>query len=434
MDAMEKVVSLAKRRGFVYPGSEIYGGLANTYDYGPLGAELLRNIKNLWWDRYVTSREDIYGVHTSVLMNTKVWEASGHVDSFTDPLVECKICHMRIRADKPEEMKSHEKVHDNKDEIWTQQKNFQGMFKTQIGATQDKGAAVFLRPETAQGMFINFKNIIDTQRPKLPFGLAQIGKGFRNEITLGNFIFRTLEFDMMEIEYFMQPNSWEKYFEDWKVEMFKWLTDLGIANNNLRWRAHGKKEQSHYSERTEDIEYNYPFGWGELYGLAYRSDYDLKNHSEKSGTDLKYHSEEGESFYPHVVEPTFGANRTMLTVLLNAYYEEKERKVLKLHPSLAPYKVAIFPLLANKPELVSKARAIYDKLKHELKLGIAFDDRGNIGKRYFSQDEIGTPWCITVDFDTEKDDTVTVRDRDTTKQERISVDKLVRYFQNELGK
>ena len=423
---MEKIVSLAKRRGFIFPGSEIYGGLANTYDYGPLGVELLRNIKNLWWEKYVVKREDIYGVHTSILMNSKVWEASGHIESFVDPLVECKNCHRRFREDHLEDKK---KCPDCKGELM-EPKLFLGMFKTHVGATEDKGSVSYLRPETAQGMFVNFKNILNTQRPSLPFGVAQIGKGFRNEVTLGNFIFRTLEFDMMEIEYFVESNKWEKYFEEWKKEMFKWLTDLGINKKNLRWRAHGKDQRSHYSDRTEDIEYKFPFGWGELYGLAYRTDYDLKNHSEKSGVDLRYHPEKGKPFYPHVVEPTYGANRTLLVILLDSYNEDKGRVVLKLHPKIAPYKVAVFPLLANKPKLVSKAQEVFHKLK--LELATTFDDRGNIGKRYFAQDEIGTPWCVTVDFDTLKDDTVTVRDRDTKKQVRASVDKLSDYFQNKL--
>lgn len=423
---MEKIVSLAKRRGFVYSGSEIYGGLANTYDYGPLGSELLRNIKNLWWERFVAQREEIFGIHTSILMNPKIWESSGHVESFVDPLVECKECHKRFRED---HLKGETKCPDCGGEL-TESKLFQGMFKTQVGATEDKGAEIYLRPETAQGMFVNFKNVINTQRPSLPFGLAQIGKGFRNEVTLGNFIFRTLEFDMMEIEYFVDPKDWEKYFEKWKKEMWDWLLDLGIDEKKLRWREHEKDERSHYSDRTEDIEYEFPFGWGELYGLAYRTDYDLKNHSEKSGEDLSYHPEEGKSFYPHVVEPTFGANRTLLLTLLDGYHEEEGRVFLKLNPKIAPYKAAIFPLLANKPELVKKAREIYEDLIK--KFPVAWDERGNIGKRYFAQDEIGTPFCITIDFDTLKDKAVTVRDRDTKKQDRIAIDKIASFLENKI--
>jgi glycyl-tRNA synthetase len=424
---MEKIVSLAKRRGFIYSGSEIYGGLANTYDYGPLGAELLRNIKNLWWQRFVEQREEIFGVHTSILMNSKVWESSGHVESFVDPLVECKECHKRFRED---HLEGKKKCPDCGGEL-TEPKLFQGMFKTQIGATEAKGAEIYLRPETAQGMFVNFKNVVNSQRPGLPFGMAQIGKGFRNEVTLGNFIFRTLEFDMMEIEYFVSPKEWEKYFEKWKDEVWKWLVDLGINKENLRWREHGKDERSHYSDRTEDVEYKFPFGWGELYGLAYRTDYDLKNHSKKSGEDLLYHPEEGKPFFPHVVEPTFGANRTLLVALLDGYNEEEGRVFLKLHPKLAPYKAAIFPLLANKPELVKKAKEIYGNLIK--KFPVAWDERGNIGKRYFAQDEIGTPWCITVDFETLDDKKVTIRDRDTKKQDRIAIDKVSSFLENKIS-
>lgn len=425
---MEKIVALAKRRGFVYPGSEIYGGLANTYDYGPLGVELLKNIQDLWWRQFVNQRKEIVGVHTSILMNPKVWEASGHVESFTDPLVECKKCHKRFRED---HLDNKSKCPECGGEL-TDPKLFQGMFKTSVGATEDGGSDVYLRPETAQGMFVNFKNVINTQRLSLPFGIAQIGKGFRNEVTLGNFIFRTLEFDMMEIEYFVDPKDWEKHFEEWKKKMWKWLTDLGIKEDNLRWREHGKDERSHYSKRTEDIDYKFSFGWGELYGLAYRTDFDLKKHSEESGEDLQYHPEDGKPFYPHVVEPTFGANRTLLTVLVDGYEEEKDRVVLKLNPKIAPYKAAVFPLLANKPELVKKAKEIHKALIK--KYPVAWDDRGNIGKRYFSQDEIGTPWCITVDFETLKDDTVTIRDRDTKKQERMAIDKLATFLENELEK
>jgi len=426
MGKMEKIVSLAKRRGFIFPGSEIYGGLANTYDYGPLGVEVLRNIKNIWWERYVLRRDDIYGLASSILMNRKVWQTSGHEEAFVDPLVECKKCHLRFRAD---HLVDKEKCPECGGEL-TKPKLFQGMFKTQIGATEDKGSLTYLRPETAQGMFINFKNILTTERPDLPFGIAQIGKAFRNEVTLGNFIFRTLEFDMMEIEYFVRPEDWEKHFEEWKTEMAKWLTDLGISKKNFRWREHGEEERSHYSKRTEDIEYHFPFGWGELYGLAYRTDYDLKNHTEKSGEDLRYYPEQGKPFFPHVVEPTFGVSRTLLALLLDGYHQEKDRVILKLHPKLAPYKAAVFPLLANKPQLVKKAKGIYENLLKDF--FVAWDDRGNIGKRYFAQDEIGTPWCVTVDFETLKDNTVTVRDRDTTKQERVAVDKLNQYLENKL--
>ena len=423
---MDKIAALAKRRGFIFPGSEIYGGLANTYDYGPLGTEVLRNIQNLWWEDFVTKRQNTYGINTSILMNTKVWQASGHEEGFVDPLVECKDCHRRFRED---HLKGKGKCPECDGELMAP-KMFQGMFKTRVGATQDKGSEVHLRPETAQGMFVNFKNILNTQRPKLPFGIAQIGKGFRNEINLGNMIFRTLEFDMMEIEYFVDPKTWKKEYENWKKIMWKWLIDLGVKKENLRWRAHGEKERSHYSLRTEDVEYKFSFGWSEVYGLAYRTDYDLKNHSEKSGVDLRYTPEKGESFFPHVVEPTFGANRTMLVLLNDAYHEDGKRVVLKLHPKIAPYKVAVFPLLANKPELVEKARKIFERLSK--KYQATFDSRGNVGKRYFSQDEIGTPWCVTVDFDSLKDDSVTIRDRDTKKQVRVKINKLEQWFDKKL--
>ncbi|BCX14819.1 MAG: glycine--tRNA ligase [Patescibacteria group bacterium] len=426
MGLMEEIISLAKRRGFVYSGSEIYGGLANTYDYGPLGVELLRNIQNLWWDRFVLKRPEIYGIHTSILMNRKVWEASGHVKNFVDPLVECLDCHKRFRFD---HLENKNKCPECGGKL-TPPKMFQGMFRTYVGATEDKGTEVFLRPETAQGMFVNFKNVIDSIHPKIPFGLAQIGKGFRNEITLGNFIFRTLEFDMMEIEYFIEEKDWEKTFEEWRKEMWQWLIDLGVSHNKLSWREHSAQERAHYSKRTEDIEYEFPFGKSELYGLAYRGDYDLRNHSEKSGVELKYTTPDGRSFYPHVVEPTFGANRTFLTVLLESYHKDEKRVYLKLDPKLAPYKVAVFPLLANKENLVNKALEIYNYL---LKfIPAVFDDRGNIGKRYFAQDEIGTPWCVTVDFETLEDKKVTIRDRDTMDQERVLIDNLKEYFLNKL--
>lgn len=428
---MQKVVSLAKRRGFVYPGSEIYGGLANTWDYGPLGARLLQNIRQLWWKKFVETRSDVFPLESALIMNPKVWEASGHLASFTDPLVECKICHARVRADKPEDIKVHSDDHPEEDVTWTEPKNFNLMFKTFIGTAEDSKQEVYLRPETAQGMFVNFKNVLTTQRPRLPFGIAQIGKAFRNEITPGNFIFRTLEFEQMEIEYFVKPSDWEAAFEGWKEQMWSWIIGLGVSESKLKWRAHEKDELSHYSKRTEDIEFEFPFGWGELYGLAYRTDFDLKNHSEKSEEELVYTDPEtGEKFFPHVVEPTFGLNRTALVVLLSAYTENEGRVYLKLDPKVAPYKVAVFPLVANKEEIVGKAREVYGSLKENMPT--AWDERGNIGKRYFAQDEIGTPWCVTVDYQTLEDGTVTVRDRDSVTQERIDVANLASYFASRL--
>ncbi|MBI3289912.1 glycine--tRNA ligase [Candidatus Microgenomates bacterium] len=427
MVSIEQIVSLAKRRGFVFPGSEIYGGLANTWDYGPLGARMLQNIKSLWWNRFVERRDDIFPVETGIIMNPKAWEASGHLANFTDPLVECRSCHKRFRADHVEGNKCPECGGE-----LTDAKNFNLMFKTFIGPVEAQGSEVYLRPETAQGMFVNFKNILTTERPTLPFGIAQIGKAFRNEITPGNFIFRTLEFEQMEIEYFVHPERWEAVFEEWKDEMWKWLVSIGADESKLKWRAHEKEELSHYSKRTEDVEFEFPFGWGELYGLAYRGDFDLKNHSEKSGEELVYEDPEtGEKITPHVVEPTFGVNRTFLMLLASAYTEDEGRVYLKLDPKVAPYKVAVFPLVANKPELVKKAEEIYFKLK--LELPTVFDDRGNIGKRYYAQDEIGTPWCITVDYQTLEDNTVTIRDRDTMEQERINTNELKDELDKRLG-
>ncbi|MBI2268270.1 MAG: glycine--tRNA ligase [Candidatus Blackburnbacteria bacterium] len=422
---MEKVVSLCKRRGFVFPGSLIYGGLANTWDYGPLGTCLLQNIRSLWWERFVTKRDDIYPLETGIIMNPRVWQASGHTASFTDPLVECKVCHQRFRADH-EVPESGDHKHD-----LTEPRSFNLMFETHIGPVEDTSNAAYLRPETAQGMFVNFKNVLTTERPSLPFGIAQIGKAFRNEITPGNFIFRTLEFEQMEIEYFVHPEHWEEAFESWKESMWKWLLDLGVKEENLKWRAHAKDELSHYSKRTEDIEYEFPFGWGELYGLAYRADFDLRNHSEKSSEDLMFTDPATNAkFFPHVVEPTFGVNRTALTLLLDAYTEEGDRVVLKLNPKVAPYKVAVFPLVANREEIVGKAREIYNGFR--LRLSTVWDNRGNIGKRYYAQDEIGTPWCVTVDYQTLEDKTVTVRDRDSAEQIRVKIDKLLEWFSEKL--
>jgi len=452
-DLMEKVVALSKRRGFVFPGSEIYGGLANTWDYGPLGSLLKRNIEQSWWDFFVTKRPEIFGLDTSVLMNPKVWEASGHTDSFTDALIDCKSCKVRTRADHliedniedtKVEGKTSKELHNliishklncpncGKHD-WTKPREFNLLFETSVGILEGEQSQVYLRGETAQGMFVDFKNVLDTMSPKLPFGLAQSGLAFRNEITKGHFTFRTLEFHLAEFEYYVSEAEWEKWFEYWKTQMEKWLYVLGIDKKKIRWRKHTKDELSHYSKRTEDLEYEYPFGFKELWGLAYRTDFDLKNHMEKSGVDMRYTDPKtGNKFIPHVVEPTFGITRTTMTVLTDAYEEGEKRTILKLAPSLAPYKVAIFPLLANKPKLVSKAKKVFESLNSAF--SVTFDDRGNIGKRYFAQDEIGTPWCVTVDFDTLKDDTVTVRDRDTAKQVRVSVDKLGEYIENKLGR
>ncbi len=420
---MEKIISLCKRRGFVFPGSEMYGGLANSWDYGPLGVELKNNIKNLWWKRFVQQRDDMVGIDAALIMNPKVWESSGHLKEFSDPLVECKKCHHRFRADQI----NSKNCPDCKGELM-EAKQFNLMLKTFLGPVENEDAVVYFRPETAQAMFVDFKNVLETSRKKLPFGIAQIGKAFRNEITPGNFIFRTREFEQMEIEYFIKEEYWKDVFEYWRNEMQTWMTDvLGIKKERIHELEVSDGERAHYSKRTIDFEYDFPFGRKELYGLAYRTDFDLKNHFKEA----PYRDEEaGETLYPHVVEPTFGVDRSVLAVLCDAYVQEEERIVLKLKPSLAPYKAAVFPLLKNKPELVAKAKEIYHALRQEF--SVAFDDRGNIGKRYYSQDEIGTPFCITVDFDTLENADVTVRDRDTMKQERIKITDLVSFIKKSL--
>jgi len=428
-DLMEKVVSLCKRRGFIFPSSEIYGGIGGFWDYGPLGVELARNIRDYWWKTMVTDRDEIYGLDSTIIHNPKVWKASGHTLSFTDPLRECKKCHLRFRADR---LKGDE-CPDCGGKL-AEVKQFNLMFETYVGSTKETANKAYLRPETCQGIFVNFANVVDTVQPKLPFGIAQIGKGFRNEVTTGNFIFRDREFEMMELEYFVKPGTDEKWFEYWLKERLKWHIGLGLSKKNLRYFEHPKKSLAHYSKRTVDIEYKFPFGWAELEGIANRTDFDLKNHSKFSGKDLRFQDEKGEKFYPFVVEPSLGVERMVLALLIEAYQEEKNkegvRTVLSLNPQLSPFKIAVFPLLANKPKLVKKARVIYEKLKPHFKT--AWDARGNIGKRYYSQDETATSWCVTVDHQTLKDNTVTVRDRDTMKQDRIKVDKLVEHFQNKL--
>ncbi len=419
---MQKITSLAKRRGFVFPGSEIYGGLANSWDYGPLGIELKNNIKQLWWKRFVQSRDDMVGLDASLIMNPKVWEASGHLATFSDPLVECKKCHTRFRADSIDINAQCAKCGAKKQ--FTEAKQFNLMLKTFLGPAEEQANTVYLRPEIAQAMFVNFKQVLDTTRRRLPFGIASQGRVFRNEITPGNFTFRTREFDLMELEYFVEEKEWEKWFEYWQKEMKEWITkDLGIDPKKVHEIEIPKEDRAHYSKRTVDFEYDYPFGQKELYGLAYRANFDLKNHEKNSGQNLKYRDPEtGEEFLPHVIEPTFGLDRSVLATLLDAYYEDGERVVLKLPSKLAPYKAAVFPLLKNKPELVKLARKIYDDLRKDMM--VAWDDRGNIGKRYFAQDEIGTPACITVDFDSLEKGDVTIRNRDTAKQERVKIDKL----------
>ena len=433
---MDKIISLCKRRGFVFPGSEIYGGLANSFDYGPLGVELKNNIKNAWWKRFVHQRDDMVGIDAALIMNPKVWEASGHLKEFSDPLVECEKCKRRFRADHIDADYEKTKVFNKKIECpdcggkLSEPRQFNLMLKTFLGVTEDSASTVYFRPETAQAMFVDFKNVLDTTRRQLPFGIAQIGKAFRNEVTPGNFIFRTREFEQMEIEYFIKEEEWEKVFEYWQKEMWDWtLNDLGIKKESLHDCECEAANRAHYSKRTIDIEYDFPFSRSELYGLAYRTDFDLKNHFKDQAP---YEDKDtGEKFYPHVIEPTFGVDRSVLAVLCDAYTEEAERVVLKLKPSLAPYKVAVFPLLKNKPELVAKAKEVFHQLQKNFT--VAFDDRGNIGKRYYSQDEIGTPYCVTIDFDTLESDTVTVRDRDTMKQERIEIKDLPSFLNDKLA-
>lgn len=447
----EKVVALCKRRGFVFPGSDIYGGLANTWDYGPYGAQLKQNVKNYWWQTFVTRRDDIVGLDSSILMNPKIWEASGHVGSFTDPLMDCKKCKERIRGDKLiEEHLGVEKavgkslkeigeiIKENKLKCpkcgksdFTEARSFNLMFKTHQGVIEETANAVYLRPETAQGIFVNFKNVVQNCRVRVPFGIGQIGKAFRNEITPGNFTFRTREFEQMEIEYFVSPKDKTEIktiFDRWKTECKEWYLSLGIKEKNLRFREHEKDELSHYSSMTFDIEYDFPFGWGELMGIAYRGDFDLQQHQKFSGKDLSYLDPiTNEKYTPHVIEPSFGAYRAILVILLDAYDEDKVgdgeeiRTVMRFNPKIAPIKAAIFPLM-KKPELTEVAQ----KIKHDLqqRFSVEYDESGAIGKRYRRQDEIGTPYCITVDFDTLSDKKVTLRDRDTTNQERVNIDEL----------
>jgi glycyl-tRNA synthetase len=459
---LEQIVSLSKRRGFVYPTSEIYGGLANSYDYGPLGAQLLKNIRDLWWKRFIEDRPDMVGLDSAIIQHPQTWVASGHVDAFTDPLVEDKVTHKRYRADhlveqwlekNPDqeallvedmstldlgELISKHKILSPDGNAVTSPKDFNILFETAIGSVSGEKSKAYLRGETAQGIFTNFKQILDSSRVRLPFGVGQIGKSFRNEITTGQFVFRTLEFEQAEIEYFFNPLSqdWSKLLDAWKDSMWNFVTiDLGVSPKNLRWRRHTDKERSHYSRDTYDLDYRFPFGWKELWGVAYRTDYDLKQHAKFSGQALEYRDPNtSEVFVPHVIEPALGLSRAFLMLLTEGYFEDEDnqRTALKLKPSLAPYAAAVFPLLKNKPELIATARSIYEMLRLEFR--VAWDDRGNIGKRYLYQDEIGTPFCITVDFESLDDNALTVRSRDTGKQVRVARKDLINYLRVELRK
>ncbi len=457
---LEEIVSLAKRRGFVYPTSEIYGGLANSYDYGPLGSELLRNIRNLWWKEMIHKRRDMVGIDSQIILHPQTWVASGHVASFSDPLVEDLVTHKRYRADHLVEswLKSNNQqpttnnsvvvedmnleelaafITDNKitspdGNPLSQPKTFNLLFETEIGSVAGEKSKVYLRGETAQGIFSNFKQILDSSRIQLPFGVGQIGKSFRNEVTTGQFVFRTVEFEQAEIEYFFDPTqtNWEELMQSWKDAMWQFITKtLGIREENIRWRQHTDKERSHYSKDTYDLDYQFSFGWKELWGVAYRTDYDLQQHIKHSGQKLEYtNPQTGEKIVPHVIEPAVGINRLFLMTLTDAYWndEERNRLVLKLDPKVAPYKVAVFPLVKNKEKIVKKAETVFGLLAENFTT--VWDDRGNIGKRYLSQDEIGTPFCITVDYQTLEDQTVTIRHRDTAEQERIAISELENFI------
>jgi len=460
---MEKIVALCKRRGFVYPGSDIYGGLANTWDYGPLGVELKNNVKQLWWRTFVQRRRDVVGLDAGILMHPKVWEASGHVVNFNDPLVDCKTCKSRFRADHLIEDKLGQSAEGKTpaqlseillaanlncprcgNKTLTEARQFNMMFKTTIGPVSETGVEVYLRPETAQAMFVQYKNVLATARVKLPFGIGQIGKSFRNEITPGNFIFRDIEFEQMEIEYFVKPEDGPASFEEWLTAMQAWIDLIGLNSDRVRIREHSKEELSHYSSRTIDFEYDFPapMRWKELYGLANRTDFDLSRHQEFSGEDLTYFDQADNSRYlPHVIEPTFGVDRTVLALLLDAYDEEATedvngkadvRVLLRFSPKIAPYKAAILPL-TKKPELSDIAKELFSTIERETNYLVDYDETANIGKRYRRQDEAGTPFCITVDFDTIETRTVTIRDRDTTEQQRIAMDDVAAFLREQVG-
>ncbi len=451
--SMDKIVSLCKSRGFIFPGSDIYGGLANTWDYGPLGTALINNVKSTWWQKFVRESKYNVGMDSSILLNPKVWEASGHIGGFNDPLMDCKACKTRYRADKLVEEYNMEHGIQAAIEGWSHQelkayiddkemkcpscgkcdftdiRQFNLMFKTHQGVTEDSSTEIFLRPETAQGIFLNFKAVQRTARKKVPFGIAQIGKSFRNEITPGNFIFRTREFEQMELEFFCEPGTEIEWFSYWKEFCVNWLGSLGLNADNMRVRDHEQEELSHYSNATSDIEYLFPFGWGELWGVASRTDYDLSRHMEYSGVDLNYQDPiTNKKYIPYVIEPSLGVNRMALAFLVDAYDEEQldekdSRTVLRLHPALAPFKAAIFPL---SKKLSAEANIVYDTLRKYF--DVDYDESGSIGKRYRRHDEIGTPFCITYDFESKEDQAVTIRHRDSMEQERVAIADLVHYL------
>ncbi|NGX63701.1 MAG: Glycine--tRNA ligase [Candidatus Anoxychlamydiales bacterium] len=446
-DPLKPIVAVCKRRGFIYPGSEIYGGFANTYSYGPYGVELKNNIKNLWWKFFVQSRKDIVGIDGPILLHPKTWEASGHIEGFNDALIDCKECKSRFRIDKLIEDQANEdveglsleeltKILDDKNikcpkcesKNFTKARHFNLMFKTEMSKTDLENNISYLRPETAQSIFLDYKNVIDTMRVKIPFGIAQIGKAFRNEITPGNFIFRLIEFEQMEIEYFIEQNTWQENFDSWLIDMKKWCEMIGLDSKKLKDAEHAKEKLSHYSKRTVDITYDFPFGTNELYGLAYRTNFDLSQHQKLSKVSQEFiDNVNNKRFIPHVIEPTFGLDRTILALLCDAYRVEElkngeSRVVLRFSKNIAPVKVAIFPLM-KKPELTNLSKKIFDMIKN---LFVAeYDETGAIGRRYRRQDELGTPYCITIDYQTIEDSTVTIRDRDSMEQKRISVDNIL---------
>ncbi len=425
---MDKIVSLAKRRGFIFQSSEIYGGINSCYDYGPLGIELKKNIKELWWKSMVYERDDIEGLDASILMHPKVWEASGHVEGFTDPMVDCKICKARFRADQIDTSKPCPNC-GNRDSF-TEPRQFNLMFKTFMGPVEDSANIVYLRPETAQGIYVNFHNVREAARRKLPFGIAQIGKAFRNEITPGNFIFRTREFEQMEMQYFVKPGEDEKWFEYWKEQRMNWYKRLGLNQDKLRFHQHAPDELAHYAKAAFDIEYEFPFGWNEIEGIHNRTDFDLGRHMEYSGKDLRYFDDQAkERYIPYIIETSVGCDRILLTCLIDAYTEEEERVVLKLAPAIAPIKAAVLPLVKRDgmPEI---AKEIINELRGEYR--VFYDESGSIGRRYRRMDEAGTPFCITVDSETLENQTVTVRHRDSMEQERISIKEVKTYLDEQL--
>ena len=422
---LEDIVSLCKRRGFIFPGSDVYGGIAGFYDFGPLGVSLKRNIENSWWKYFVEDADNMFGIDAAIIMNPKVWQASGHVDTFTDPMVECSNCHGRFRADKIDQSKCPTC---GKSDTFAEERQFNMMFRTNIGPVDNESSVSYLRPETAQGIFTNYKNVVDTIYPDLPFGLAQVGKAFRNEISPRDFIFRVREFEQMEIEYFVDPENWEKEFEFLRTRIHKWIESIGIDKSKVHELEVDEKDRAHYSKRTIDFEYEFPIGKEELLGLAYRTDFDLKNIERVSGKSMDYLIKGSDKkIVPHVIEPSFGLERMIMAVLSEAYTEDEvngeKRIFLKLPIDLSPVKICVSPLLKNKPELVDKAREVYRTLKKKYG-AVMWDDNGNIGKRYRRQDEIGTPYCVVVDFDSLEYDSVTVRNRDDTSQKRVKISEI----------